>query len=160
MEQYKVTSNAGKFYIGDLCYQMLDNVYDKVWGDEHDYEDGCFDVNGSYFDSNQDSMFAVHSTAFGDGSYSSNSGTYYPVDGGNLGVVPVELFKLGVEEADLGSIHEGHEMVMEVDENYTFTFYLDGKLIEQIYTGDEEDEEEDGWYDEDEENYDDEDYDC
>lgn len=147
LSQYKVTSKIGKFYIGDICYQLLDKVYDEVWG-EHDYEDGLINVDGSYIDSDEDSAFTVHATADGDGCYQSDSGMWYGVDAGNLGVVPAELFKPGVEESDLGTIHEGHEMSMEVDDDFTFSFYLDGKLIETIYTGyREEDEEDEEWED-------------
>jgi len=134
MEKYVVKSNAGKFYIGDICYKMKSDVYDHVWGD-NDFQDGKFE------DKESGAEFAIHGTCYGDGGYPSSSGKVYGVDSGVLGVVPKELWGDENEDGNLGSYIEASEITMEVDENYTFFFYVDGKCVEEIYTGDEEDEE-------------------
>lgn len=93
-----ITSEKG-FYIGDICYALDDKLYHGEWGERHGYEDGIFAAPGT------DLIFAVASTAYGDGEYYGNDGSVFPVDAGNIGAVPLELVKEGVvENCDFGCI--------------------------------------------------------
>lgn len=74
-----VASKVNKFYIGDPCYAMKDEIYDGVWG-EQGYPDGVVqDKDGNV-------VLVVDRTAHGDGFYPGG----FAVDAGCLGIVPWE----------------------------------------------------------------------
>lgn len=80
---------AGKYYIGDLCYALKDDVYKSCWG-KHDYQPGTFTVDANI--NGQTCKFSVNHTTWGDGFYrDSVSGNFYAVDAGVIGIVPLEL---------------------------------------------------------------------
>ncbi len=78
----KIYSKLG-FVITDICYVLSEEHYTNSWGEKHNYSDGVFEINGF--------RFAVGSTAYGDGVYFDNEAHKYPVDAGNIGLVPLEL---------------------------------------------------------------------
>ena len=80
-----VRSNKG-FYVGDVSYVLSDDVYQSCWGTKKNFADGYFAVSPI-----RRLAFAAASTAFGDGVYCDNEGNRYPVDAGNIGLVPLEL---------------------------------------------------------------------
>lgn len=77
----KIKSN--RFYIGDICYVLNDDLYQDIWGGKYNFKDGIID-----FGINQ---VLVHGTAYGDGCYEDNKGNTYGVDAGVIGIVPEEL---------------------------------------------------------------------
>lgn len=83
-EPITIKTNLGHIYIGDICYAMDNEIYDKFWGDEHNYIDGVFTYNGV--------KFGVYGTAYGDGCYYGSDNNAYGVDAGVIGVVPMELW--------------------------------------------------------------------
>ena len=96
----KIKSN--KFYIGDICYVLNDDLYQNIWGGKYDFRDGVID-----FGINQ---VLVHGTAYGDGCYSDNKGNTYGVDAGVIGVVPEELIDWDKIEKDYGSKDKIYEL--------------------------------------------------
>ena len=81
-----VTFEAGKYYVGDLCYVLGDtNGYDWVeLLEQTDYlqsESGVFKCHGV--------TFFCSATAFGDGCYPDNEGRTYGVDAGIIGCFPM-----------------------------------------------------------------------
>ena len=78
----KIYSKLG-FVITDICYVLSEEHYTNSWGKRHHYSDGVFEID--------DFTFAVGSTAYGDGVYFDNEAHKYPVDAGNIGLVPLEL---------------------------------------------------------------------
>lgn len=80
----KYTLPAGRYYIGDICYALEENIYMDFWGTKNNFQDGKY-VYKSY-------NFIVHSTYYGDGWYESNSDVRYAVDAGNIGMVHEKLF--------------------------------------------------------------------
>ena len=32
----------GRYFIGDICYALLEEIYDKIWGDEFCYDEGQY----------------------------------------------------------------------------------------------------------------------
>lgn len=72
----KVTLPPGKYYIGDLCYALKEEIYDKVYGGQG-YEDGLYTSTlGS---------FMMHGTG-GDGCFKGSDGYDYPVDAAHIGI--------------------------------------------------------------------------
>nr|DAL09603.1 MAG TPA_asm: hypothetical protein [Caudoviricetes sp.] len=80
----EISSSKG-FYIGDICYAMKDELYHGVWGDRFGFNDGCHEI------AEHKLRFAVAGTAYGDGTYGGTNGFRFPVDAGNIGVVPLEM---------------------------------------------------------------------
>ena len=78
----KIYSKLG-FVVTDVCYVLREDYYTNFWGKKHNYADGIFEINGF--------RFAVGSTAYGDGVYFDNESHKYPVDAGNIALVPLEL---------------------------------------------------------------------
>lgn len=132
---YGTIKSKRGFFVGDICYALKDEIYDDVWGAQHNYEDGQFTTD----DGNQ---FIVAGTAWGDGEYIDNYGHLYPVDAGVIGVVPLELVKDSLfENLDCGYVCTSTEANFEA-ENGIFKINLNtGRTIE-INTREEEEEEE------------------
>lgn len=77
---------AGKYYIGDLCYVMTDEEWDEfcsltIKGNE------CLDGEFQFADGRR---FATYGTVYGDGEYRSNIRTKHSVDSGSIGCIRVE----------------------------------------------------------------------
>lgn len=157
MVKSKLTSSKG-FYVGDICYVLDDDFYDKEWG-SHDYADGEYETEFG--------KFAVGSTAYGDGEYADIDGHEYSVDAGVIGIVPWEILEKqskwktyykGLSEMEqlnkLGRFFEGKEAEFwatcrgeDGHEDGRFDIWIDGDGGTEIYTGCDDEEEE---YEEDE----------
>lgn len=68
-----------KLFIGDICYALDGEIYDKVWGHELNYKDSVIKVD-------KDVAAVVAGTAYGDGEYTDTMGRRFPVDAGVIGV--------------------------------------------------------------------------
>jgi hypothetical protein len=113
---------AGKYYIGDLCYVM------------HDAWDECCDlffpanhpprgVEGE-FTLKDGRRFASFSTAHGDGTYRSNTGTGHSVDSGSIGCIRIEDIRDNSYDniEELGAIIEFTEPFKVSNEQGLLTF--------------------------------------
>jgi hypothetical protein len=88
MVEISATYPAGKYYIGDVCYALDDNVYQNQWGKTYNYSKGTFVIN---YKGVQNAMTVSH-TAFGDGLYVDDISKFeYSVDSGTIGIVPFNL---------------------------------------------------------------------
>lgn len=76
---FSVSSTENKFYIGDPCYALKDELYEGVWGAK-DYR------SGNIKDRKGNTVLLVDNTAYGDGLYPGG----FAVDAGALAVVPWE----------------------------------------------------------------------
>lgn len=76
-ETSKATLPPGKYYIGDLCYALREDIYDdKVYGGQS-YEDGLYTSSlGSFM------MYGTD----GDGVFKGSDDYEYPVDAGHIGI--------------------------------------------------------------------------
>lgn len=81
------------FYIGDICYMLPQKYYD-IWCQE-DCQDGIYDIK------DKKARFAVGVTKYGDGTYFGDNGYGFPVDAGNIGIIPLELVEGNYNEANL-----------------------------------------------------------
>ena len=70
---------AGKYYLGDPCYALSDDIYDNYWG-KAGYATGTMLTPFG--------AFIVARTAYGDGEYTDGSGSMYPVDSGTIALIP------------------------------------------------------------------------
>lgn len=107
----RINAPAGKYYIGDLCYVLSNDVYDKVFGGAG-YESGLYTGPDNQF-------FLVDGTAYGDGAYRSSDGKEFGVDAGIIGICPVSLM---AKDDGGGHIYEFEEPVKCVFKNGIFTF--------------------------------------
>ena len=90
---------AGRYYIGDLCYAMKDEVYDDIWGRKFRRDYGIYkNVHGAHF--------AMRGTEFGDGMFESDCGKKYPVDAGHIGIAHESLCVPGEEEDNMWDFAE------------------------------------------------------
>ena len=78
------TLPAGTYYIGDLCYALSDDVYDKVFG-------GMGYDSGIYAEKGTDRVFLVNGTSYGDGLYLGTDGKEFAVDAGIIGICSQSL---------------------------------------------------------------------
>jgi hypothetical protein len=76
------TAPPGKYYVGDLCYALQDDVYENVFGGEN-YSGGLYQKGSSFF--------LVDRTYAGDGEYVDSSGREYLVDAGIIGICSWDL---------------------------------------------------------------------
>lgn len=121
----------GRYFIGDICYALPDEVYDKIWGDKYEYEEGCYEG------------FAVSSTAYGDGCFKGTDGVDYSVDAGVLGITDISKHQRYDDEtlSRLGKIVEVKDSIsIEKEGAGNFIFTVDGEEF-SVNTGYEEDEE-------------------
>lgn len=136
VQRFQATISTKKgFYIGDLCYAMKEEIYDKVWGNMYQYEDGAFEVPEYH------TSFIVCGTAHGDGYYPSASDIYYPVDAGIIGICPLELCDDAVIDrlsiTGFGRITDDKgtfEVELVRDVNGAIIISIDDEIIETVYT--------------------------
>lgn len=138
----KITSPSGKFYVGDPCYVLSDDIYYGIWDDKYNFEDGIIDCGNGL-------AFLVHGTAYGDGSYQGTNGTEYGVDSGTLAVIPMDLVAK-TDGVQFGTVETSNTAWLDYNDG-TFDITLDNGSF-SIITSEEEEEEEDGPWDP--ENYD------
>lgn len=123
----------GRYFIGDICYALDDQIYSDVWGKQHGYSEGEYFVAGGR-------KFAVAGTAYGDGSYKGSDGKTYSVDAGVIGVVPEALWKKKDRFLDGGRIVEVKEKLGFEASKGVFILQVDDELF-SIDTSDEGEEE-------------------
>lgn len=149
-----VTSKVGKIFIGDICYALNKDIYNKVWGEENDYEDGTYEAVNK---SNEKFSFAVYGTKYGDGTYDGSDGKKYSVDAGVLGMVPIELWEDNLDENELnelGTVINTEKVLLDFDDNNEFYFSFhdnERNLSDSISiptAGFDDEDEEDAWGDE------------
>ena len=133
---FTVTFGPGTYYIGDICYCLNDDEYDKIWGNKYKYSNGAY------------GFFAVGGTAYGDGEYYGGRWVF-PVDAGVIGVVDMSHSK---ESADtLANDNYGcilnisNYLTFEYDKSGIFNFEYDGHSFTIDTDTQEEEDEEDEW---------------
>lgn len=130
----------GKYYVGDCCYVLDDDIYHDVWGKHYNYQNGTFECNGK--------RVAVGSTGLGDGTFRGSDGIDYCIDSGTLAMVPFSLCtKCSEDEAkELGAVYtfdseiqfHSHRGIFEVASN---GFYV--RIDTTTFAPDDEEEDED-----------------
>ena len=128
---------AGKYYIGDLCYVMHDewDEFCDITIDGNNCKDGEFELKDGR-------KFASYGTAYGDGTYYPNVGGECGVDAGLIGCIRVEDIKDTTYDdiSDLGIIVEFAEPFETGEHGGTIYF---GHVAIDTDPPYEEDEEED-----------------
>ena len=115
-----IESKVGKFYIGDPCYVLDDNIYFDIWDKKFNFEDGRVDCNDGL-------SFLVHGTAYGDGEYYDENGNVYGVDSGTIAIIPIELVgkTSGLQK---GNVFSGDKAGMDYTDG-TFTIKVGGQKV-------------------------------
>lgn len=132
------TYPAGRYYIGDICYALDDDVYQKQWGDKYNWAIGTHEITSNGLQG----QFTVNYTAYGDGVYSdASNGNSYTVDSGTIGIVPFDLCsKFKVKHCNLagGHIINSHSPVEFKSQNGIFVIgYNHNKKMVIIDTKDD-----------------------
>lgn len=86
---------AGRYFIGDPCYALTDDVYEKLYLplvlDGQDVLDGEFNFPDG-------TRFAVFATRWGDGKYYDQYYNAYAVESGCIGAIPWNYVRDDVKE--------------------------------------------------------------
>lgn len=128
---FKKTFPPGTYYIGDPCYVVSDDNWDKLLDDTDFFENESQSYKGV--------QILAGDTMYGDGEYEDNYGRKYGVDAGLIGIMPIDVIDKKYENIEeLGSIVEFDENFVAIVDNGVFKF---GDVI--INTGDEDDEDRD-----------------
>ena len=136
--------NAGKYYVGDLCYVLhdeWDEVCELLFAGRNDH--GC---NQGEFNLKDGRRFSIYNTAYGDGRYYDQNGGQYDVDAGSIGCILLSDIDLN----NTDNFTSGGEIV-EFSKDFTTSNDEDGNITIgklTIATGDydEDPEEEDDYY--------------
>jgi hypothetical protein len=125
------TAPPGKYYIGDLCYVLGDDVYDTIFGGLGGYDSGLYQEKGT------DRFFFVDGTAYGDGLYHDSTGREYGVDAGIIGICPASLMD---KDDGGGQMHEFTEPVVCKFKGGVFKFTSAWTRLTINTQGDDEEE--------------------
>lgn len=107
------------YIVCDPCYVMLDEAYSQLCNLMYPTN---WQTNGvvNELKINGHSLW-VHNTAYGDGSYGSNSSIKFMVDSGTIGAIPLEL----CDPEKVKTILEDKEATLFKDE-VVYTSYFEG----------------------------------
>lgn len=120
---------AGTYYVGDLCYIISDEGWDKLLDDTDFFENDNMTYKGY--------PIWVHNTTYGDGTYKDNKGREYSVDAGIIGIIPIEA-------TDLTS-KGGQVITFPIDFTVDYkngVFFIGNYIIDTKGEDEEEEEEE------------------
>jgi hypothetical protein len=125
----KHTFPPGKYYIGDLCYALQEDIYDRVFGGQG-YDEGLY--------SSELGSFMMYGTG-GDGEFKGSDGYGYPVDAGLIGIA--SLACCNPEKDVYGGKVFTFDKPVECSFNDTaFTFYSGDFYLRISNHGDYDDE--------------------
>jgi hypothetical protein len=101
---YETIQVKGGFYIGDPCYALRSDLYEKWcdWGCEREKTEGHYCNDGKFVHDGKDIMIC-DSTYLGDGWYDGTERDY-PVDAGCLAIIPLEFCDPSKDFSDYGLI--------------------------------------------------------
>lgn len=131
-DRITATFGPGKYYLGDTCYVLDDNIYHGIWGDKYGFDDGLIHTpHGDY---------VVASTAYGDGTFEDDSteGIIYGVDAGSIGLVPLSLATKEKPGIKHGRVIDVKNKIIFNAQNGQFHVTWDDRHSLTINTGDEE----------------------
>lgn len=100
----RTTLPPGKYYIGDICYFLKEQTYDRIFGGTH-YESGL------YTRKSDGAVFMVDGTSYGDGLYKGSDNYEYGVDAGVIGIVSRALGPVNDEDMYGGTFNTFKEPV-------------------------------------------------
>lgn len=138
---YSAQFPAGEYYIGDLCYVChpeWKELCNLMFPTPTDMQEGELTVQGK--------RLFLASTAYGDGYYNSNTGKFFGVDSGSLGIIAVK----DIDPSELKHLTDGH--VFNFDRDFTVTAeggVFDFGNIHIDTAGSEEEEDDHDYYQDD-----------
>lgn len=130
-----------KYYVGDLCYV----IEDDVWGEVCELSFDPLNDAGDLLELADGRQFFIMNTAYGDGFYSDAEGRTYGVDSGTIGAIKVADIVEYVKMADIIERGLGQIIEFPYELEQGDVFYDDGTLCfgdVQIVTGGSDEEEE------------------
>lgn len=82
-----VTLPAGAYIVGDPCYHVPDDQWDRVLEESGFFEKQCWATFKTH--DGRDGIVVAFSTMYGDGMYSDGAGREYGVDAGLIGIISI-----------------------------------------------------------------------
>lgn len=80
-----VSINPGKYYLGDPSYVLHSKIYNGIWGNLYNFENGLFNIHNTHF--------VVHNTHYGDGTFTDTKKRTYKTITGVISLVNTELIE-------------------------------------------------------------------
>ena len=74
---------AGKYYLGDPCNVLHEKIFIGIYGNEYNYANGKFNINGT--------DFAVHNTHNGDGIFKDTKNRSYNIHTGLIALINLSI---------------------------------------------------------------------
>jgi len=126
----------GTYYCGDLCYVMhpqWKEVCNLMFATgDNSVLDGEFNLANGV-------RFALHSTAYGDGTYQDQEGRDYPVDAGLIGCIRVEdVYDPEWYLAGVQTVVFDKQFELVYNDGIISFVYADGDVALEINTAEEE----------------------
>jgi len=126
----------GTYYVGDLCYVMH-----PQWREVCNlmFATGDNSVLDGEFNLANGVRFALHSTAYGDGTYQDQEGRDYPVDAGLIGCIRVEdVYDPEWYLAGVQTVVFDKQFELVYNDGIISFIYADGDVALEINTAEEE----------------------
>lgn len=130
-----------EYFICDPCYVIADDSIWKEFVDTFITASNNPDFNGHF--TFKDTPVFAHSTAYGDGMFSSNMHTNFPVDAGMIGAIPLSLADIHISKDKLFKTAIA-ELSSSFYDNGDFVFFTkQGMLVIETDPKDDEDYDDD-----------------
>ena len=104
----------GKYYLGDPSIVLPSSIYNGIWGNLYNFENGKYDV--------YDTDFVVHNTHYGDNIYKDTKNRSYNINTGVISLIDVRLIE------DINNVkNNGHIFTFNSNINFIYDaglFYI------------------------------------
>jgi len=104
-----MTTETVKYYVGDLCYVIEDDVWSEVCEQSFDPDN----EPGDLLELADGRQFFILRTAYGDGFYCDAEGRTYAVDSGTIGAIKVDDI-IATDKLER-TISQGHGQIVEFE---------------------------------------------
>jgi hypothetical protein len=129
----------GTYYLGDPSYALIDKYYTGIWGNEYNFMNGAFKING--YD------FIVHTTLNGDGHYLDTKNRSYYINSGVIALIDMNIVEIPRNKLKVGHIFKFDKKVNFIyDMGYFFIksgnkyIKIDTRKLDNDITSDEEED--------------------
>jgi hypothetical protein len=120
----------GKYYLGDPSNVLPSRIYNGIWGNLYNFENGKYTI--------YDTDFVVHNTHYGDNIFKDTKNRSYTINSGMIGLVDVRLIEDITNVKNNGHIFTFHSKINFIYDAGLFYIKSDKKYISIDTRNDEE----------------------